>query len=220
MGYQNQSTAWILGGDNIKFTGNGYGTFDGNGQIWYDFVRGASNYPRRPHALTISNTTNSVFQGLRFVQSQMWTMTVIHSKNVLLEDIYVSSTSNSQWGTSNTDGADTIYADNITFNRWEVINGDDAISPKANSTNILVTNSIFHQGSGIALGSIGQYDGVFERIENFTAINVTSSGTLHAVYFKTWTGQRAGYPPNGGGGGLGCKISYLKVSRPADTDTR
>jgi len=211
MGYQNQSTAWLLGGTNISFTGNGYGTFDGNGQTWYDFIQNRSNYPRRPHALTISNTTDSTFRGLRFVQSQMWTMTVIHSRNVLLEDVYVKSESHSQWGTMNTDGADTVYADNITFNRWEVINGDDAISPKANSTNIFVSNSVFHRGSGIALGSIGQFEGVYEVIENFTAVNVTCVGTLHAVYFKTWTGERVGWPPNGGGGGLGCMLT-LSIS--------
>lgn len=93
MGYQNQSTAWLLGGDGIKFEGHGAGTFNGNGDAWYQFVNGASNYPRRPHQLTITNTTNSVFEGLIFLQSQMWTMTVIHSSNVLLQDIYVNNTS-------------------------------------------------------------------------------------------------------------------------------
>ncbi|RDW58427.1 hypothetical protein BP5796_12357 [Coleophoma crateriformis] len=203
MGYQNQSTAWLLGGENIAFHGYGFGTFDGNGQVWYDFINGQSNYPRRPHQLTITGTTDSSFEGLRFVQSQMWTMTVIHSRNVLLQDIYVSSRSTSGTSSVNTDGADTIYADNITFNRWMVRNGDDAISPKANSSNIFITNSVFYDGSGIALGSIGQYNGVFETIENVTADNITCINTLHAVYFKTFTGEQVGYPPNGGGGGLG-----------------
>jgi len=118
----------------------------------------------------------------------------------------VSSTSVGPHGTINTDGADTIYADNITFNRWEVKNGDDAISPKANSTNILISNSKFWHGSGIAIGSIGQYDQVYEVIENVTAVNITFVETLHAAYFKTWTGQHVGYPPNGGGGGIGCML--------------
>lgn len=47
----------------------------------------------RPHAITISDTTESVIEGLRFVQSQMWTMTVARSERVLLQDIYVNSTS-------------------------------------------------------------------------------------------------------------------------------
>jgi galacturan 1,4-alpha-galacturonidase len=130
-------------------------------------------------------------------------MTVIHSSNVLLQDIYVSSTSNSSASTSNTDGCDTIYANNITFHRWQVTNGDDGISSKANSTNILVTNSTFIGGTGLALGSIGQYKGVFETIENFTAKDCDFKNTVHAAFLKTWTGQQVGYPPNRGGGGLG-----------------
>lgn len=45
IGYQNQSTVWYLGGDNISFNGHGTGTLDGNGQVWYDYVNGISNYP-------------------------------------------------------------------------------------------------------------------------------------------------------------------------------
>ncbi|CAD0037903.1 unnamed protein product, partial [Aureobasidium pullulans] len=197
MGYQNQSTAWRLGGDGITFQGFGSGTFNGNGDAWYRFINGRSNYPRRPHQLTITGTTNSVFEGLIFLQSQMWTMTVIHSSNVLLQDIYVNNTSKTGAPTVNTDGADTIYANNITFRRWTVDNGDDAISPKANSTNILIEDSAFYRGSGIALGSIGQYDDTFETIQNVTCRNITSHRTKYGAYIKT------GYPPNGGGGGYG-----------------
>lgn len=103
----------------------------------------------------------------------------------------------------NTDGADTLYSNNITFRRWVIDNGDDAISPKANSTNILIEDSIFYRGSGIALGSIGQYNGTYETIQNVTARNITTYGTKYGAYIKTWTGIPKGVPPNGGGGGLG-----------------
>lgn len=142
----------------------------------------------------------------------MWTMTIIHSRDILLEDISIASTSNSEWGTINTDGADTVYADNITFNRWDVDNGDDAISPKANSTNILIENSVFRRGSGIAVGSIGQFESVWERIENVTVRECRFESTLHALYVKTWMGERRGWPPNGGGGGLGCMFIFLFLS--------
>lgn len=72
VGYQNQSTAWYFGGKNIHWNGFGYGTLDGNGQVWYNFVNGVSNFPRRPHQITIWETYDSIFEGLRFVQSQMW----------------------------------------------------------------------------------------------------------------------------------------------------
>lgn len=201
-GYQNQSTAWILGGDRLTVNGHDYGTLNGNGVVWYQLASGVSNYPRRPHALSVHNTTNSVFTGIRFVRSQMWTMDVMFSQNVLFEDIYVNNTVPGI-GAQNTDGCDTIYTNNLIFRRWTIDNGDDAISLKANSTNILVEDCTFYNGQGFAIGSIGQYKGVFEYIQNVLVRNITVIGTKYAGYIKTWTGVQQNYPPNGGGGGLG-----------------
>lgn len=92
-------------------------------------------------------------------------MTAIKSSYVLLEDIYVNNSGNDRSASSNIDGANTIYSDNITFSQWSVMNGDDAIAIEASRTNIRVTNSQLYNGLGRALGSIGQYKGAFERIE-------------------------------------------------------
>lgn len=92
-----------------------------------------------------------------------------------------------------TDGADTIYSNNITFLRWSITNGDDSISQKANSTNILVQNSTFYKGIGMAMGSIGQYQGRYEIIENVTARDIFVYDTVYAGYAKTWTGVQQGY---------------------------
>jgi hypothetical protein len=75
VGYQNQSTAWILGGDNVRINGHGVGTLDGNGDYWYEWIsqqENTSNYPGRPIALTLSGLTNSVVKGVNFLRSQMW----------------------------------------------------------------------------------------------------------------------------------------------------
>ncbi|KAF4962368.1 hypothetical protein FSARC_9553 [Fusarium sarcochroum] len=193
-GYQNQSSAWHLGGERLTIRGFGYGTFDGNGQAWYDFVKGQSNYP---------GAKDSVIEGLRFVQSQMWTMTIRDSDNVLLQDIYVNSTSSSKSPARNTDGVDGMFSNRLTFRRWHVVNGDDCISLKANSTNVLIEDSTFIKGSGFALGSIGQYNGKYERIENISMRNTNAINTKYGAYIKTFTGDSVGYPPNGGGGGFG-----------------
>ncbi|KAI8187521.1 Alpha-L-rhamnosidase rgxB [Colletotrichum sp. SAR 10_65] len=197
------TTAWVLGGKHLDVNGFGYGTFDGNGQTWYDLVKGESNYPNRPHALLLDGTEDSVFEGLRFVQAQMWTVTITRSKRVLLQDIYVNNTSSNRNPARNTDGANTMFSDNIHFRRWTVKNGDDCIATKANSTNILIEDVEFHDGQGVAIGSIGQYAGQFETIENVTVRNVLAHGSRYAGRIKTWTGEQLGYPPNGGGAGLG-----------------
>jgi polygalacturonase len=132
----------------------------------------------------------------------------MYSERVLLQDIYVNNTSSNKNPARNTDGANTVFSDNITFRRWIVKNGDDCIAMKANSTNILIEDATFYNGEGIALGSIGQYNGQFETIENITVRNVVCNNTKYATRLKTWTGDQVGYPPNGGGGGLGCKCLH------------
>ncbi|KAJ4986750.1 exo-rhamnogalacturonase b [Stagonosporopsis vannaccii] len=211
--FQNQTTAFILGGKKLHVEGFGYGTLDGNGQVWYDFVRGQSNYPGRPHSIVIT-ATDSYFHGLRWVQPQMWTVTIVSSKRVVLEDIYVNSTSHSSQPARNTDGSNTLFSDSIVYRRWEIDNGDDCIAMKANSTNILIEDSIFHGGNGVAIGSIGQYFNRFEIVENVVVRNMTMYGSKFATRIKTWTGEQKQWPPNGGGGGTGCKSrAQLKACR-------
>ncbi|OAA51954.1 Pectin lyase fold protein [Metarhizium rileyi] len=203
IGFQNQSTVWYFGGKNVTWDGLDAGTLDGNGQVWYDWARSEGNLPRRPMNINFRELSHSVIRNLRFVQSQMWTMAVTHSHAVELTDIYVNSTSSSQWSTLNTDGCDTVYSDDITFRRWFVKNGDDAIALKGNSSRISVYDSEFHDGQGVAIGSMGQYDGKFEYITDFYARNITLVNTAHVSYLKTWAGVSRGFPPNGGGGGIG-----------------
>ncbi|CEL08645.1 hypothetical protein ASPCAL11792 [Aspergillus calidoustus] len=211
--YQNQTTALILSGKRLEVEGHGYGTFDGNGQVWYDFVNGESNYPNRPHMLVIT-AEDSYFHGLRFVQPQMWTVTIVGSKNVVLEDIYVKAKSTNSKPARNTDGANTLFSDNIVFRRWDIENGDDSIAAKANSTNILIEDCIFRDGQGVAIGSIGQYADRFEIVENVLVRNVTQYGSNYVGRIKTWTGEQNEWPPNGGGGGIGYarNITYKDIT--------
>jgi hypothetical protein len=92
VGYQNQSTAFTIGGDNVRINGHGNGTFDGNGDYWYQWISeqpNTSNYPGRPHAVTFSHLTNSVIRGLTFLRSQMW---YVKSRRQLLTNISSSFT--------------------------------------------------------------------------------------------------------------------------------
>ncbi|KAL4861783.1 hypothetical protein BDV12DRAFT_190847 [Aspergillus spectabilis] len=208
------STAWILGGDNVRINGHERGTLDGNGDYWYEWIQeqeNTSNYPGRPVALTLNGLTNSVVKGINFLRSQMWTLAIIYSHHVEFDSILVNNTGN-RVDSSNTDGADTIRSSHLTFNNLTVYNGDDSISFKAKSTDITfkakstditLKNSHFHNGLGVAIGSIGQLNDQFEVVERIKVENIKFDNTLHAVYFKTWTDDQNGYPPNGGGGGLG-----------------
>ncbi|KAF2969627.1 hypothetical protein GQX73_g3884 [Xylaria multiplex] len=188
----NQSTAFVLGGNKVHINGHGSGTLDGNGDYWYEWIRqqpNTSNYPGRPHAITFNGLRNSIVEGLTFLRSQMWTMSIIYSHYVELDSILVNNTGN-RVSSSNTDGADTIRSSHIKFNNWTVYNGDDSLAFKANSTDISITNSRFFNGLGIALGSIGQYKDQYETVERVKVENVHFGNTLHAVSF-TFLGLHA-----------------------------
>lgn len=203
VGFQNQSTVWYFGGDWVTLDGHGIGVLDGNGQVWYDWAENRSNLPHRPMNINWRKLTNSVIRNMRFVQSQMWTMATTWTHNVEFDDIYVNNTSTSKWGTINTDGIDTIYSSNITLRRWSITCGDDAVTLKRNSSNVSLYDSVFYGGSGIAMGSIAQYKDEYDFIDGFYARNITMYDTTHGLYVKTWSGTAMGYPPNGGGGGIG-----------------
>lgn len=97
VGYQNQSTAFVIGGNNVRIDGHGVGTLNGNGDHWYQWIKkqsNTSNYPGRPHQITFNGLTNSVVKGLRFLRSQMWTMSIIHSYDSIWQDIFINNTGN------------------------------------------------------------------------------------------------------------------------------
>lgn len=102
-----------------------------------------------------------------------------------------------QASTLNTDGIDTFYSSDIVFRNMTVDCGDDFVAPKANSSNILIQDSHFYHGTGVAIGSIGQYLGEYEYIENVLAERITCTQCEYTGWIKTWTGIQQGYPPNG-----------------------
>ncbi|KAG6860440.1 hypothetical protein C0995_011080 [Termitomyces sp. Mi166 len=123
------TTAWMLGGDRITFNGHGTGTFDGNGQIWYDLANGVGNLPGRPISLMITNTTNSRFTNLRFVQSQFWTMAIKNAEDVLLDSIYINSTSSTSDAESLSGGGGGLgYARNLIFRDFKVSDLTDSVA--------------------------------------------------------------------------------------------
>lgn len=105
--YQNQHTAWLFGGENVTFTVEEGGFYNGNGQAWYTQNRNRANQLGRPISMTFYQSKNLTVDGLSFIQPQFWAVHVWESEKIILRNIYVTATSNDQWGTVNTDGADT-----------------------------------------------------------------------------------------------------------------
>ena len=147
----------------------------------------------RPMSISITNATRGTIRNFRVIQPQFWAslvwVSVCHcdnhktdrlryiipyvqnSSDILLQNFYVNATnfdtsaSGTNW-VQNTDGSDTYQSSHVTYENWVYQGGDDCIALKANSTQIVVKNVTCLGGTGIAFGSIGQYPGVLDIIQD------------------------------------------------------
>ncbi|KAJ7915524.1 glycoside hydrolase family 28 protein [Mycena leptocephala] len=158
--FQTQITFWILGGKNIVLDGGG--TLDGAGQDWWDAF--ASN----------SRSTNVLVQNIKMINSPEWFN-------------LVNEVSTSTHGPSNTDGWDIYRSDQVTIKNSIINNGDDCVSFKPNSTNIIV-NNLNCNGSH----SLGQFAGMFDIVENVTSTNIKMSNAQNGARIKAWAGPNVG----------------------------
>ncbi|KAF5334219.1 hypothetical protein D9611_014320 [Ephemerocybe angulata] len=117
----------------------------------------------------------------------------------------------------NTDGIDTYRSDRITLRNWDVTCGDDCIAVKGNSTNIVARDFVCRGGTGVAFGSLGQYNGIHDIVKNVLIENVkilrldpkVQPNMNHGIYFKAWDGVATGTPDTGGGGGSGMHFTFI-----------
>ncbi|OPB40664.1 hypothetical protein A0O28_0007440 [Trichoderma guizhouense] len=171
-------------GEDITIDGHGSGTIDGQGQVWYDLALGVGGLYGRPIPFCLRNVKNAVAKNFQIVQSGKWNFVMLESQNILVDNITLSSTSDD------------------FQNSWANV-GDDCVSFKPGSTNIHVKNLTCYNSAGIAIGSLGQYEGVRDVVENITAEDVSLYGSRNGAYIKTYVGKRTYWPPQGGGGGNG-----------------
>ncbi|KAG6920040.1 hypothetical protein DXG01_010108 [Tephrocybe rancida] len=189
--FQTQVTFWLLGGKNILLQGGG--TLDGAGQAWYDAFATNSTL-LRPIILTIHQATDVVVENITMINGPEWHNLINESKNVLYQNITIKAVSTSTHPIANTDGWNIYRSDSVTIKDSVINNGDDCVSFKPNSTNVLVSNLDCHGSHGISVGSLGQFSGVFDIVENVTAINIKMSNAQNGARIKAWAG------PNVGGG--------------------
>lgn len=170
--YQNATTFFQLGGTDVNVYGGG--TLDGNGQVWYDLYA-EDIYILRPILFgTIGLDTGSI-SNLKLRYSPQWYNFVANSSNVVFQGIDISGYSQSNNEAKNTDGWDTYRSSNIVIQDSIVNNGDDCVSFKPNSTEIIVQNMHCNGSHGISVGSLGQYVGEVDIVEN---VYVRNSLTL------------------------------------------
>ncbi|CAE6457455.1 unnamed protein product [Rhizoctonia solani] len=188
--YQKNSAIWLFGGENIVMDGGG--TIDGSGQSWWDARPGnASLIP--PLTLVVHQSHNVRISNITFYKTPKWANLVQESSDVVYEYITVNSVSNSTADMRETDGWDTYRSDGITIRDSVIHNGDDCVSFKPNSTNIVVRNLQCTESHGISVGSLGEIPGVKDVVRNIYVDNIWMGKSENGVRIKTFAGQNRGY---------------------------
>lgn len=199
--YQNATTFWLIGGEDVNIYGGG--TLDGNGQAWYDLY--ASNpLILRPILLVIYGARGGSVKDLELVNSPQWFNFIANSSDFVYDGLHIHGGSKSNNVAKNTDGWDIYRSDSITVTNSIIYNGDDCVSFKPNSTNIYVSNLYCNGSHGISVGSLGQYPAEFDIVENVYSYNISMNYASDGARVKVWPGDASALSTDlQGGGGAG-----------------
>lgn len=99
--YQNATTFFQLGGEDVNIYGGG--TLDGNGQVWYDLYA-QNKLILRPILVGIIGLHGGSIGPLKLRYSPQWYNFVANSSDVIYSDIDISGDSTSKNVAKNTDG--------------------------------------------------------------------------------------------------------------------
>ncbi|KAJ9496310.1 hypothetical protein H2202_008268 [Exophiala xenobiotica] len=206
--FQNATTFFELGGEDVNVFGGG--TLDGNGQAWYDLYA-EDIYILRPVLFGTVGLHSGTISNLNLIYSPQYYNWVANSSNVIFDNIFITGFSKSNNTAKNTDGWDTYRSDSITIQNSVVNNGDDCVSFKPNSTNMLVQNMHCNGSHGISVGSLGQYATEVDYVENVYVYNISMSNATDGARIKVWPGspsELSGDLQGGGGTGAVRNITY------------
>ena len=206
--FQNATTFFQLGGNDVNVYGGG--TLNGNGQIWYDLYA-EDIYILRPILFGTIGLHGGSISNLKFRYSPQYYNFVANSTDVIFSDIDISGFSGSKNVAKNTDGWDTYRSDRITIQNSVINNGDDCVSFKPNSTNILVQNLHCNGSHGISVGSLGQYADEIDIVQNIYVRNISMFNASDGARIKVWPGSASalsGDLQGGGGSGMVKNVTY------------
>ncbi|KAK5132438.1 hypothetical protein LTR08_009049 [Meristemomyces frigidus] len=210
--FQNHAASFVLTGDGIYIDGYGTGAIHGNGDVWYTAEAGDTQ-PGRPMPFVFWNVSDVTVSNFKVLQPPLWSLNIMNGTDMSFENITCNATATQvpygeNW-VQNTDGMDTMDANNIKLKNFIYQGGDDCIAIKPRSYNIDIQNVECHGGNGVAIGSLGQY------LEDSSAENIIVDNVIrynedmhNAAYIKTWTGvltpqdsYESNFLPRGGGWG-------------------
>jgi len=158
--------------------------------------------------LTIFNSTNVLVENIHEIGSPFWNNFVIGSSFVEYRNINISSVSFSSNPAANSDGWDIYRSDHVTIRDSTINNDDDCVSFKPNSTNILVSNLNCNGSHGISVGSLGQFAGETDIVQNVWVEDITMANAQNGARIKVFGGNPSPTSISGGGTGFVKNVTF------------
>jgi galacturan 1,4-alpha-galacturonidase len=204
--FQNMSTFWLWGGEDVNIYGdlsNDKSVLQGHGDAYWKEIE-TNKTLFRPILFTFDGMKGATMSNLRMRNSPNWFNIIANSSDILISDMDLVAKSLKGLKIANSDGWDTYRSDRVVIQNSVIDNTDDCVSFKPNSTNVVVQGLVCNGSHGISIGSLGQYKGKTDIVENLHIYNISMSNASDGARIKVWPGVESKFQENlNGGGGLG-----------------
>ncbi|KAH8883532.1 polygalacturonase [Thozetella sp. PMI_491] len=201
--YQTAHLMWRFGGEDVNIYGLGQGVIDGVGQTWWT-AASINSSVIRPILFGTDGLHGGSITGLNMKNPPNWFNLIANSSDIVISDMNLNVVQlNATYPAKNTDGWDTFRSDNIVIQDSVINNTDDCVSFKPNSTQVLIQNLRCNGSHGISVGSLGQYQGEIDIIENIYVYNISISNASDSARIKVWPGVAPNVTGSTSGGGSG-----------------
>ncbi|KAI1475997.1 glycoside hydrolase family 28 protein [Daldinia eschscholtzii] len=213
--FQNQSVFWKLGGEDVNIYGDltldeGKSVIDGKGQkYWEELQTNKALY--RPMLFAFDGMKGATMSNLRMRNPPNWFNIIANSSDIIVSNMDLRAESLNGVKIANSDGWDTYRSDNVVIQDSFIRNTDDCVSFKPNSTNVVIQNLECIGSHGISIGSIGQYVGQTDIVENLHIYNISMTNASDFARIKVWPGVQTNFQTHlvgGGGSGYVRNVTY------------
>ena len=181
----------LLGSVNAEnITINGEGTIDGNGKVWWDYVKGGKDVgvlgnPRpRPMGVVCDHSKHIKMEGVTVQNAGFWQIVPYYADDLTFRNIRVLAPKS-----PNTDAIDPFSSSNIVIDHVFASVGDDNVAIKSGeinspgpddpSKNITITDCTFENGHGVSIGSE-----IAGGVQNVHVERVSFKGTDQGIRIK------------------------------------
>ena len=174
--------------EHVKITGGGI--IDGNGQVWWDYVKGmkdagvlGNDHPR-PMGVVFDHSKHIVMDGVTVQNAGFWQIVPYYSDDLVFKNLRILAPHS-----PNTDAIDPFSSSNIVIDHVFSSVGDDNIAIKSGaidspgpddpSKNITITDCTFENGHGLSIGSE-----IAGGVQNVRAERIHFKGTDQGIRVK------------------------------------